>query len=219
SRIEGVHSSSRQSRRPKPELSPGFRWLQVAIPPLAGALVLPPMQSSWMAFIDGKPTGSEGRIPLPAGSRSVRLRVSSSEVLDHPWTFATQPAPLPLGSWNVPGLEHFSGQMTYEKQVDVPASLLAEQVMLDCGVVGVVAEAWINGNSLGSRAWAPFVFDAGKHLRAGQNHIRVRIANTEANARAVGTSRSILKEIDINGWHGPARLVPFVDREIECTAP
>ncbi len=59
---------------------------------------------------------------------------------------------LPLGTWKVPGLEHFSGTMVYEKTVDVPASLLAERVLLDCGVVGVCAEVWVNGKSDGEAA-------------------------------------------------------------------
>jgi hypothetical protein len=36
------------------------------------------------------------------------------------------------------------------------------------------------------------------------------------NARAVGASRTILEAIDLNGWHGPARLVPYIDRLIPC---
>jgi hypothetical protein len=82
--------------------------------------------------------------------------------------------------------------------------------------VGVVAEAWINGNPVGSRPWAPYVFEATQHLHPGMNHIKVRIANAAANARAVGTSHYILKGIDRDGWEGPVRLVPYVDREISC---
>jgi hypothetical protein len=53
-------------------------------------------------------------------------------------------------------------------------------------------------------------------LRQGRNHFKVRVANTEANARAVGDSAEILKNIDLNGWVGPARLVPYLEREIRC---
>ncbi|MGH9403940.1 MAG: glycosyl hydrolase 2 galactose-binding domain-containing protein, partial [Terriglobia bacterium] len=98
----------------------------------------------------------------------------------------------------------------------VPSSLLAEHVLLDCGEVGVVAEAWINENPVGSRPWAPYVFEVTKYLRPGRNHIKVRIANSAANGRAVGEYHPILKNIDRDGWYGPARLVPYIDREISC---
>jgi hypothetical protein len=147
----------------------------------------------------------------------VTLRVSASEVLDRQFAFSTIPTTLPLGTWKVPGLEHFSGTMVYEKIVDVPASLLAERVMLDCGVVGVCAEAWVNGKSVGKRPWGPYSFDVTEQLHAGANQIKVRVANSEGNARAVGTWRDHLENIDVDGWQGPARLVPFVERDFTCS--
>jgi beta-galactosidase/beta-glucuronidase len=107
--------------------------------------------------------------------------------------------------------------MVYEKTVDVPASLLAERVLLDCGVVGVCAEVWVNGKPVGKRPWGPFVFDVTEQLHSGKNQLKVRVANTEGNARAVGTWRYHLDNIDVDGWHGPARLAPFVEREITCS--
>jgi hypothetical protein len=146
------------------------------------------------------------------------MRISADEVLDRPFEFRTTPASLHLGSWTVPGLEHFSGRMTYEKDVEAPAALLVERVLLDCGQVGVAVEAWVNGESVGARPWEPFVFEVSQHLHAGRNQLRVRVANTEANARAVGTSSDILKNIDLNGWLGPVRLVPYFERAIKCTS-
>jgi hypothetical protein len=142
--------------------------------------------------------------------------VKTGEILESPFTFSTKPASLPLGTWKVPGLEHFSGSMIYEKDVSVPLSLLDEHVLLDCGKVGVVAEAWVNGKAAGSRPWAPYIFDVTRQLRPGRNHIKVRIANTAANGRAVGEYQRILKNIDLDGWYGPVRLVPYIDREILC---
>jgi hypothetical protein len=107
--------------------------------------------------------------------------------------------------------------MTYEKNIEIGSELLAERLILDCGEVGVVAEAWMNDQSVGSRAWAPFAFELSEHAHVGTNRLKVRIANTEANARAVGASRRILKNIDIDGWIGPARLVPYINREIHLT--
>jgi len=117
-----------------------------------------------------------------------------------------------------PGLCNFSGEMTYEKDLQISAGLLKEGLLLDCGEVGVVAEAWLNGKYLGLRSWAPFVFNLSRHAHAGVNQLKVKIANTEGNARAVGASRRHLDSIDVSGWHGPVKLVPFADRDIHLTS-
>jgi hypothetical protein len=192
----------------------GYRWLRLPVPAVAASLRIPNFPCS--VWIDAHPAPASTEIPLPPGTRFVTLRVRGDEVLDRAFEFGTRAASLPLGTWMVPGLEHFSGRMTYEKTVDVPAALLAERVLLDCGQVGVAAEAWVNGQSVGSRPWEPFVFEVTRHLRAGGNELKVRVANTEANARAVGTSVEILKNIDLNGWLGPAYLVPYFERTIFC---
>jgi hypothetical protein len=177
---------------------------------------VPELDNPWILFVDDKPGSPAQEIPLPPGTQTVTLRVAAKEVLDRPFEFLTGASPLSLGTWSIPGLEHFSGLMTYEKTVEVPASLLAERVELDCGRVGVVAEAWVNGAYVGARPWQPFVFDVTQQLRPGANQLRVRVANTEANARAVGASLGNLNNIDLNGWLGPARLVPYFEREIRC---
>lgn len=194
----------------------GFRWLRIPVPAVAGALRVPALKSSWSVWIDAKPAQAASEISLPRGARCVTMRIRGDEVLDRPFELLTAPASLPLGTWTVPGLEHFSGRMTYEKTVEVPAGLLAEQVLLDCGQIGVAAEAWVNGEPVGSRPWEPFVFEVSRRLRPGRNDFRVRVANTEANARAVGTSLDILKNIDLNGWLGPVQLVPYFERSITC---
>ncbi|MCL5006252.1 MAG: hypothetical protein M1404_06925 [Acidobacteria bacterium] len=214
--IDGLITSPRVLNDPQRQVSPGFRWLKFPVPALASALKVPPIKSPWLAFVDGTQVSASREIQLPKGTKSVMLRVAAGERLESPFAFSTTLASLPLGTWKVPGLEHFSGRMIYEKDVTVPSSLLAEHVLLDCGDVGVVAEAWINGNSVGLRPWAPYIFEATEHLHAGINRIKVRVANTADNARAVGEYYYILKNIDRDGWRGPVRLVPYVDREIRC---
>jgi hypothetical protein len=213
--IDGLVANSRITSDPQ-AAPPGYRWLNFAIPPVAGTLRIPPLRDAYLVYIGGKQVPTATEIHLPRGARSVTLRVSARETLDRPFRIATTPATVPLGTWKVPGLEHFSGTMVYEKTVDVPASLLAERVLLDCGVVGVCAEAWVNGKAMGKRPWSPFVFDVTEQLHPGKNHIKVRVANTEGNARAVGPWVDNLANIDIDGWHGPARLVPFFERDITC---
>jgi hypothetical protein len=214
--IEGLVANSRIVDDPetKPQ---GYRWLSFAIPPVARALRVPPLRDAYLVFVGDTQVPGAAEIPLPPGARTVTLRVSGREVLDHPFALSTAPTMLSLGTWKVPGLEHFSGTMVYEKTVDVPASLLAERMLLDCGVVGVCAEVWVNDRGVGKRPWAPFVFDVTEQLHLGKNQIKVRVVNTEANARAVGTWLDHLANIPVDGWHGPARLVPFIEREITCS--
>ncbi len=202
--IPGLFAASRSFADPREGIASGYRWLKFPVPAVAGALKVPPLKNPWVAFVDEEPVSARSEILLPKGTRAVTVRVSALELLGSPFSFSTVPAPLPLGSWKTPGLEHFSGQITYEKRVSVPAGLLTEKVLLDCGEVGVAADTWVNGFHCGSRAWAPYVFDVTDHIRAGENHLRVRVANTAANSRAIGQSRDILDNIDLDGWHGRA---------------
>jgi hypothetical protein len=195
---------------------PGFRWLYFQVPPHARAIRVPALDGPWWAYVDGVAASTASEIPLAAGARQVVLRVSASEILDRPFELVTAPCEWELGTWSVPGLEHYSGAMIYEKTVDVPASMLKTRVLLDCGQVGVCAEAWVNDIHVGARPWQPFVFEVSDQLRPGPNRIKVRVTNTEGNARAVGDSLENLKRIDVNGWLGPARLVPYVECEIRC---
>jgi hypothetical protein len=194
----------------------GFLWLRLAVPVFARAIRLPSFDGPWSAFVDGNPVASTAEVPLPKGSRYLVLRVGANEVLDRQFEFVAAPAVIPFGTWSMPGMEHFSGTMTYEKTVDVPDALLKARVLFDCGQVGVSAEAWVNDKHVGIRPWPPYAFDVTDYLRAGRNRFKVRVANTEANARAVGDSAEILKNIDLNGWLGPAWLVPYLERQIRC---
>jgi hypothetical protein len=191
-----------------------FRWIRITIPRLVDRMTKPNFQHPWLAFVDGVPVSAQADIDLPAGAQRVILRVDAREILAAPFKFRTASQALELGTWMHLGLEHFSGTMTYEKDIDLTNEMLAEGLLLDCGIVGVVAEAWINGVSLGARAWSPFVFNLSNHAHTGSNRLKVKIANTEANTRAVGTSLNLLESIDIDGWEGPARLVPYVSKEI-----
>jgi len=214
--IKDLAASLHQVPSERMQIQRGLRWLRFPAPPLARALRVPGLDGPWSAFIGGQRVASSAEIPIPRGARNVVLRVNAQEVLDRPFELVTTPARLTVGTWSTPGLEHFSGSMNYEKTLEIPASLLKERVLLDCGQVGVTAAAWVNDVHVGARPWQPYVFDVTDHLRPGQNRLRVRVANTEANARAVGDSIDNLKRIDLNGWLGPVRLVPYLEREIRC---
>jgi hypothetical protein len=102
---------------------------------------------------------------------------------------------------------YFSGVATYEKEVEVPASLLANggQVRLDFGEGKTVAEstmgfagmrAWlegpvreaaiihVNGKRAGSVWSPPYAVDVTALLRPGRNQIRIEVANLAINHKA-----------------------------------
>jgi hypothetical protein len=86
----------------------------------------------------------------------------------------------PLEDWKTWGLQKFSGLLDYTKSFNIDK--VDKQIFLDLGKVCHVAEVWINGQSVGSRMWGPFVFDLSGIVRPGQNEIKVRIGNLINNS-------------------------------------
>jgi hypothetical protein len=113
-----------------------------------------------------------------------------------------------LRSWtDEEDTRYFSGIATYEKEVDVPAGLLANgvPVRLDFGEGTVVAQsavvfagmrAWlegpvreaaivhVNGTRAGSVWSPPYTLDVTALLRPGRNQIRIEVANLAINHKA-----------------------------------
>jgi hypothetical protein len=59
--------------------------------------------------------------------------------------------------------------------------MLRQPLFLDLGQVGDIAEVALNGTTLGSRAWAPYVWAIDQICQAGQNQLEVRVTNSTAN--------------------------------------
>ncbi|MCB0687754.1 MAG: hypothetical protein KDC53_14560, partial [Saprospiraceae bacterium] len=82
------------------------------------------------------------------------------------------------------GVKYFSGVATYHKtfQVDIHSSVLPGQlIFLDLGDLTNVAEVWLNGQSLGV-CWAkPYRLDVTNVIRAGDNQLEIKVANTWNN--------------------------------------
>ncbi len=86
------------------------------------------------------------------------------------------------------GIRYFSGIATYHKVMDVDAeeALLAEMpLFLDLGEVKNVAEVWLNDSLLGITWTKPHLFKINELLKPGENHLKIRVANTWAN-RIIG---------------------------------
>jgi len=84
-----------------------------------------------------------------------------------------------------PDVKHFSGTATYETDFKFQISDSKSHTLLDLGRVEVMAEVWLNGKNLGVVWKAPFQVDVTRALRAGGNHLEVRVVNLWIN-RLIG---------------------------------
>lgn len=86
------------------------------------------------------------------------------------------------------GVKYFSGTATYNKDVDAPLEWFrpGARLVLDLGMVKEIAEVSVNGKPVGGILWKPpFRADVTDVLRAGTNHIEIRVTNLWPN-RMIG---------------------------------
>lgn len=214
-------------------------------------LRLDPYGSAFVVFREAATSPSASSPPGPdsAGARAPSV---PAPVPDHVPGRApgTAPAPVPVeGPWTVrfpegwrapesavfekleswterpePGIRYFSGTASYLKEIDIPASLLAEGrgLSLDLGELRELAEVRLNGASLGILWKPPFAVDIAKAARPGANRLEVRVTNFWPN-RIIGdlflpeeerltrhNTRKFTRESPLmrSGLFGPVRIVP-----------
>ena len=93
-----------------------------------------------------------------------------------------------LADSNVEGIKFFSGVATYTNSIDVTEEQLnAEQLLLDLGQVGVMAEVTVNGKNLGVYWKNPYRIAIKDALQVGKNNIEVKVTNLWIN-RLIGDS-------------------------------
>ena len=128
--------------------------------------------------------------------------------------FISGTTPFALQSWTKTGLSQFSGTAIYEKSFVLPPAYQGKRVMLDLGRVSSVAEVYINEKNAGTLVWSPYRLDVTNLVKHGENRIRIRVTNTEANARAVGGGHYTLPNIDLCGLEGPVEIVSSVQETL-----
>lgn len=103
----------------------------------------------------------------------------------------------------------FSGSALYETTVTLSEGDLDDRRLdLDLGRVQDVAEVEVNGEQVATLTVRPYHVDVTDALEPGENRIRVRVTNTNANER--GDSLP-------SGLFGPVRLDPFRLVQTELT--
>ncbi len=114
---------------------------------------------------------------------------ASSETFDDDWQVSfengwdtpatiTLESLMPLSDHPLKPIQYYSGTVSYHKTVTLEHS---DQLMLDLGTVGDMAEVWCNGQRVGTRWAPPFTFDLSKTAKDGPNELEIRITNTWRN--------------------------------------
>jgi hypothetical protein len=89
--------------------------------------------------------------------------------------------PCPADWAQLPGWETYTGRLCFRTSFGLTPAMLRQPLFLDLGQVGDIAEVTLNGTTLGSRAWAPYVWAIDQICQAGQNQLEVRVTNSMAN--------------------------------------
>ena len=110
-------------------------------------------------------------------------------------------------------LEFCGNEATYTFNIDIQKNKKAEYY-IDLGKVCYSAEVSINGQEIGKRIFAPFLFDVTQHLRKGTNTITVKVTPSKYNEfvkRGLNRDRlfKMLKDSGLaaQGILGPVRLL------------
>ncbi len=211
-----------------PSRPEGSRIYRMSVPPGCTRVILPVMgrpndsPSHYHLFINGLDLyGRDGEAVdiaafLTAENNVLAVVADRDDRLTAPVEFLTGFTPFGLKRWTRTGLANFSGTAVYEKDFTMPEAYAEKRLFLDCGRVSSVAEVSVNGKAAGTAVWRPYRFDITDLVRPGTNRLTIRVTNTEANRRAVGTYRRILKNIDVCGLEGPVKIVPYLDTVIDC---
>lgn len=102
---------------------------------------------------------------------------------------ATLPKLQPLNENADAGIRHFAGVATYAKDFAAPKGWKAGQPLwLNLGDLREVAQVAVNGKDVGTAWHAPYRLDVSGAVKAGKNHIEVRVANLWIN-RLIGDAQ------------------------------
>jgi Glycosyl hydrolases family 2, sugar binding domain len=198
---------------------PRSKRLAVAIPPGAVSLEVP----AFRLIIEGQAMSASPKasVLLPANARACDFEVESGDEPERSVAFRSGTVPFTLQCWTDSALAHYSGTALYETDFQMPRDARGKNLALDLGAVGLAAEAWVNGKKVGERAWRPFWFDISKAVRARNNTLRIRVANSNAGWEAQGgtiygkgswglkynTERDRLATLHPNGLEGPVEIM------------
>ena len=114
--------------------------------------------------------------PPPACTETEIPLSVSWEVFDDTGRDVDLPAP---EDWSqTPGWELFSGTLCYRAELEFPR---ADELLLDLGKVGDIAEVLIDGEPVALKLWAPYRMPL-PFQNSGKHQLEIRVTNSMANA-------------------------------------
>lgn len=194
-------------------------------------LVELPLNINGSAFIVLKNNSNKG-LPL-----NTLINNKNLQKLDKNWTVSFEKNTLAPTTYKIDNLsdlsinqndsiKYYSGIITYTTSfnIDKKLPLQNNHVFLDLGKVGVIAEVYLNGKSMGTAWNEPFVINLDEAVKPGFNTLKVEVANRWVN-RLIGDSK-LPKEKRVsntnvrrlpNGWYFPMKELPNNDYTIPAS--
>jgi hypothetical protein len=200
------------------------RWYRMEVPPGTTGVLPPVLDLPYKLLLNGQELKSNGSGVIdfpklsPAEKNTFVIEAQKDDRLSSPVEFVSGTTSFSLKSWTKTGLAQFSGTAIYEKSFTVPVTYQGKRIWLDLGRVSSVAEVYVNDKVAGTLVWSPYRLDITDFVNPGENRLKIRVTNTEANARAVGSSRDILSKIDLSGIEGPVQIIPYVEETFTLKA-
>ncbi|MFC1766300.1 glycosyl hydrolase [Planctomycetota bacterium] len=157
-------------------------WVQEHAKNKANPLQLTLNQLTFWEPGDYKLTSSNGQtktttVQVDAQALNNSWRISFDKRWGTPESLVLD-ALIPLSDHENKTIQYYSGTVTYHKTMNLVDS---DNLMLDLGKVGDIAEAWCNGKQVGTRWAPPFVFDLSDVAKKGANELEIKVTNTWRN--------------------------------------
>jgi hypothetical protein len=199
-----------------PEKQNRVGWYRFKAPPGLRQMKLDVKAAAVEAWVDGELAAvRNGEIKLKSAKKAVSqvaLRVRhepgyyAGAAFLEPVRFNCDEGEIPPGDWSQYGLSTYSGAAVYSRQVNLSAEQAKARVLLDLGRAATVAEVHVNGKAAGVRFARPFRFDITDLVRAGDNRIRIKVANTLANHMSTYPTKFVFEGQTVSGLLGPVKL-------------
>jgi hypothetical protein len=150
---------------------------------------------------------SEGsNVNLPKWEAQRKWEQAAKRIpLDGDWTFAfdrpgEERRGVGLGDWTKMEPQ-FTGAGRYECTFVISAEEMAQhrEWWLDLGKVKEWAEVEVNSRQAGPVLWPPYRLELTGFLQAGRNHLRIRVSNTQENARGKPRESGLFGPVTVFG--------------------
>lgn len=133
--------------------------------------------------------------------KTFQVELPAPLTLDGPWTLGfptgwdlpkqmTLDELKPWTDLENPEIKAFSGTVSYQTQIELPAVKSNERALIELGQVGDIAKVVVNGHAVATLWAAPHRCDITTALQEGENQITIHVTNTWHNRLAYDAGRS-----------------------------